>query len=214
MSWSISLNVYGFCNFGAKIWFNLSLAIIPVLAFIHIEQFFKAYSRQQNQKHPRPPTPPLGDISAQRFLKARPLIWLQSREEAQTALLFLHRELCGMCSQAAHGAFSSVICVWAERAARAPRAFRERWVCRTFCSDLSEQSSPHTNRCDIALGRERGCWFCWFFFFWLVLFFLPRDVGLLYMKPEARVFVTSVVRAVKSKWIFCIAVLVLKYRLG
>lgn len=59
MSWSISLNVYGFCNFGAKNWFNLSLAIIPVLAFIHIEQFFKAYSRQQNQKHPCPPTPPL-----------------------------------------------------------------------------------------------------------------------------------------------------------
>lgn len=31
------------------------------------------------------------------------------------------------------------------------------------------------------------------------LFLLPHDAGLLYMKPEARVFVTAVVRAVKNK---------------
>lgn len=202
-----------------KIWFSLSLAIIPMLVFIHIEQFFIACSRQQNQEHTCPPTPPLElhlkTFQLSVFWRPGPTSDFRARRRHKKPCCSCTVR-CRMCSQAAHGSFSSVSCVWAACAARAPRAFCKHWVCRTFCSNLSEQSFPYTNKCDVALGRERGCWFCWFFFFclFLVLFFLPHDVGLLYMKPEARLFVTSVVRAVKSKWIFCITVLVLKYRLG
>lgn len=65
---------------------------------------------------------------------------------------------------------------------------------------ISRNRASHTQTNVMLLWGVRGvAGFVDFFFFFLVLFFLPHDVGLLYMKPEARLFVTSVVRAVKSK---------------
>lgn len=178
MLWSISLNAYGFCNFGAKIWFNLSLAIIPVLAFIHTEQFFTACSRQQKQKYPCPPTPPL-ELHLKVFqlsVSWRPgptSDFRARRRHKQPFLLFLHRELCGTCSQAAHGAFSRVSCVWAESPAQAPRPFCKpsTWFALHFVPIYWNRAS-HVQTNMILLWGVRGVavfvdifFVCLFFFF-------------------------------------------------
>lgn len=164
MFWCLSLDVYGFCNLRANIWFNLSFALRSVLAFIHIGQFFLLYSRQEKKKCPTPTHLLIRQCSSM-FLEGQATHLTSEsgggpnrhskhvKDSFTGSILSVFQKPCVGCMST-----KWLHCMGSE-------AFLQALGLLYILFQSFEQNFPHTNKCDIASGGERGCWFRWFLFF-------------------------------------------------